>query len=568
MEDHKGSRWRVSDNPLGSRVRWQSSSRDSAGTMHELTITGRRANRTIFNWDSTAISAQDSGTIFSAYNDEQRLLGALQNDATLAALRSPFAPLLLNEPRLRITFDGVTLDPAEEIVADTQLAVPIDEDGIEVGRLDLRIIEWQKGKHRMIYYGPDAQHFTFEESGTDVESQFTYSAYVTWPGLRDEADQLALGELAPEPLNEVWRSARQAIREHFISQRRLRRREQVKIWKETGVYPYQGEAVSEPEIAERTVFDVISGTLSPQISRNRSSARLTLALLRDAISHDPEKLTTILHEVVSLKAEDRDTLTSLLAETTLPAIIKSANIVAARNRFLLALEHLLFDPIDARTVGERDHLHHLLEGELWIFGEGYHMMNSEKGLTQLLRTHLKLSGLPDKKIAPVKRWDGKTGRVDLHLAARFQEYDRIRHLIVELKAPDVEVKRAELDQVEDYGNAILSNPNFASESSQWDIILVGTRLHSVAKNRIHPGVSELGRFWSPEPSAGAPKVTCYVRTWRGILDENKRRLDFLTSVLKHDPSLAESLDYVRGRYADILPEGIVKGTDADDSVAD
>ena len=65
--------------------------------------------------------------------------------------------------------------------------------------------------------------------------------------------------------------------------------------------------------------------------------------------------------MVALKAEDRDTLTSLLGETTLPAIIKSANIVATRNRFLLALEHLLFDPIDARTVGERDHLHHLLE---------------------------------------------------------------------------------------------------------------------------------------------------------------------------------------------------------------
>jgi hypothetical protein len=57
----------------------------------------------------------------------------------------------------------------------------------------------------------------------------------------------------------------------------------VKLWKESGVYPYQGEAVSEPEIAERTVFDVISGTLSPQIARNRSSARLTLALLKDAI---------------------------------------------------------------------------------------------------------------------------------------------------------------------------------------------------------------------------------------------------------------------------------------------
>ena len=45
---------------LGSRVRWQSRSRDSAGLMHELTITGQRANRTVFNWESVAISRSES----------------------------------------------------------------------------------------------------------------------------------------------------------------------------------------------------------------------------------------------------------------------------------------------------------------------------------------------------------------------------------------------------------------------------------------------------------------------------------------------------------------------------
>jgi hypothetical protein len=93
---------------------------------------------------------------------------------------------------------------------------------------------------------------------------------------------------------------------------------------------------------------------------------------------------------VSLDAEDLDIFTRLLGETTLPAIIKSANTVASRNKFLLALNHLLFDPEDSRAVGERDHLHRILEGELWIFGEGYNMMNSEKGLTQVLHTHLRL----------------------------------------------------------------------------------------------------------------------------------------------------------------------------------
>jgi Histidine kinase-, DNA gyrase B-, and HSP90-like ATPase len=548
---------------LGSRVRWQSKSEDTAGTMHEVLITGSRANRTVFRWDAALSQDRSPGTIFSAFNDEQRSLGALQAEIALPALRSNFAPVLLNEPRLKISFDGVELDPAKEITSDTTLSVPLTADDGH-GPVQLRVIEWRQGKHRVIYYGADAEHFTFEESGLDVENQFSYSAYAVWPGLRQRTDYLQLGELAPEPLNEVWLSARQAIRDHFNARRRERRREQVQQWKDSGVYPYQGEPDSEAEVAERTVFDVVSGTLSPQIAPGKNSARLTLALLRDAIRHDPERLTTILHEVVSLKTDDRDALTELLGETSLPAVIKSANLIASRNKFLLALEHLLFDPVDASTVSERDHLHHVLEHELWIFGEGYHMMNSERGLTQLLRTHLKLSGLPSKDVRPVKRWDGKTGRVDLHLAAKFQEHDRVRHLIVELKAPGLEIGRAELDQVEDYGNAILSNPQFSSATAQWDIILVGTDLHSVARNRIYSDDFELGRFWAPEPSPGSPRVTCYVRRWRELLDENRRRLDFLTSVMRHDPSLKEGLDYVRDRYADILPEGIGDATDDDE----
>ena len=134
-------------------------------------------------------------------------------------------------------------------------------------------------------------------------------------------------------------------------------------WKEAGVYPYQGDPATEPEQAERAVFDVVSGALNPHISRRKTGARLTLALLRDAIQHDPDKLTAILHEVAALSETDRDTLTQLPGQTILSAIIKSANLVASRHNFLAGLEHL-FDPADVQDVGERDHLHKILDHEL------------------------------------------------------------------------------------------------------------------------------------------------------------------------------------------------------------
>lgn len=539
--------------PLGSRVSWVSVSDNTIGQREEVTITGSRSSRDRFRWKATPSTAASTGTVVTAHNDEQRSLSGLEADDVLPTLRSHFAPLLLNDQLLTITYDGSALDPSQEVVNDTTSPLPFGEDGAH--EAILRIIEWRTGKHRAVSFGPDVDHFPFETSGTAFENQFTYSAYVTWNKLGiDELATLGLGDMAPDVVGELWTAARDAIRDHFNARRRERRREQVEHWKETGVYPYKSEPANETERAERAVFDVVSGTLVPHISKTKKQAQLTLELLRDAIRHDPGKLTTILHEVVALNEADRDTLTKLLSETTLSAIIRSANVVASRHKFLVALEHLLFDPDDSGKVGERDHLHKVLEHELWVFGESYHLMSTERSLTELLRNHLKLDGLPTKDIETVRRWDGKTGRTDLHLAAKNKEHDRIRHLVVELKAPDITASRKELDQVEDYANAILSTAAFTGDRTSWDLILVVTDYDDLVRRRIKGDDFEVGLFFDPHKEQGRPLVRACVRRWRDVIDENKRRLEFMTNVLEHDPSITEGLQYVRTEYEDLLPE--------------
>lgn len=544
---------------LGSRVSWVSVSDNTIGQREQITITGNRSSRDRFRWEATPSTSDSTGTVVTAHNDVQRSLSALEADDVLPQLRSHFAPLLLNDQSLTITYDGSALDPSQEVVNDTTSPLPFGENG--ENEAVLRIIEWRSGKHRAVSFGPDADHFPYETSGRPFENQFAYSAYVTWNKLGiDELAALGLGDMAPDAVGELWTAAREAIRAHFNARRRERRREQVEHWKETGVYPYKSEPANETERAERAVFDVVSGTLVPHISKTKKQAQLTLELLRDAIRHDPGKLTTILHEVVALNEADRETLTKLLSETTLSAIIRSANVVASRHKFLVALEHLLFDPDDSGKVGERDHLHKVLEHELWVFGESYHLMSTERSLTELLRNHLKLDGLPTKDVETVRRWDGKTGRTDLHLAAKNKEHDRIRHLVVELKAPDITASRKELDQVEDYANAILSTAAFTGDRTSWDLILVVTDYDDLVRRRIKGDDFELGMFFEPQKEQGRPLVRAYVRRWRDVIDENKRRLEFMTNALEHDPSITEGLQYVRSEYEDLLPEELRAAT--------
>ena len=539
---------------LGSRVSWVSVSDNTAGKREQITISGSRGNRDRFRWEVTDSGTASTGTTVTAHNDEQRSLGALDTDDVLPTLRSHFAPLLLNDPSLTISYDGSALDPSQEIVDDTTTTIVFGDDADEA---TLRIIEWRTGKHRAVSFGPDDDHFPFETSGAVFESQFTFSAYVTWNQLGvEELSWLGLADMAPDAVGELWTESGRAIRDHFNARRRERRREQVEHWKTAGIYPYKGKPANDTERAERAVFDVVSGTLVPHISKTKKQAQLTLELLRDSLRHDPDKLTTILHEVVALNEVDRDTLTKLLSETTLSAIIRSANVVARRHKFLVALEHLLFDPDDSGKVGERDHLHKVLEHELWVFGEAYHLMSTERSLTALLRNHLKLEGLPTKDVETVRRWDGKTGRTDLHLAAKNKEHDRIRHLIVELKAPDITASRRELDQVEDYANASLSTAAFAGDRATWDLILVVADYDDLVRRRIIGDDIDVGLFFDPQKEQGRPLVRAYVRRWRDAIDENKRRLEFMTNALEHDPSIADGLQYVRDEYSDLLPEDL------------
>lgn len=540
---------------LGSRVTWASESVNTAGERERVIIEGAKERAEPFSWEASPSTERVTGTVVTALNEQDRSLNSLISDTTLTTLTSHFAPVLLNDDSLTVIFDGAKLDPADEILDDTTVTAVLDSDSDAV--VSIRIIEWRTGKHRAVYFGEDAERFVVEASGSELEAQAAYSAYVTWPEFDTESlADLGLGDMAPDPAGAVWRATRTAVKDHFSARRRARRRDQIDEWKSKGIYPYETEPTTEADKAERAVFDIVSSALVPQIPKRKDGAQLTLNLLRDALKTDPENLAVLVSEFVALSEQDRKALTKLLSETSLAGVIRSANLVTSRSKFLAGLEHLLFDPEDSKKVGERDHLHKFLEHELWIFGEEYHFMNSERGLTQMLRTHLKLEGLPDGKVEPVKRWDGKTGRIDLHLAVKAKEHDRIRHLVVELKAPDITVGRTERNQIEDYINVVVDNAAFASDRSVWEFILVVTDYDGVMDNSIIGSDRELGLVFEPVKKPGRPTVRAYVRRWRDIIDENKRRLEFVTNSLEFDPSLAEGLAFIREQYAEMIPEGL------------
>ncbi|WIM69238.1 ATP-binding protein [Corynebacterium suedekumii] len=542
---------------LGTEIHWDSIARAVAGGFERTTVKANSASLAQVTISSEALEGEhcETGTSFTAENKSQRTLPQLDSGEAKSELLESFAPLLIAEPDLVINYDGERLDPKSNIHDDKTLVV---EFGNDDQTAQLRVIRWKAGKHRRILFGPTSEHFIEQLNDSEGYSSYAYTAYASSQVLNaDNAKDLVLDavEGSEAPLLHCKEAVLTTLHSYLRTKASEERERRVSDWKEKGVYPYEGTPKNRAEQTERAVFDTIAGAISDQIPRGKERAKLTLDLLKTSMQSDPDSLNRILSEVVSLSERDRQALDILLRETTLPNIIQSANTVSRRYKVLAGLEKLVLSGADSKPVKERQHLHMILENELWIFGEGYSTMTSERALTNLLREHLKLSGLPADSAEPVKTLEGKAGRTDLHFAVQNREHDRTRHLIVELKRPSVSATKEELSQVSNYGTAIAEDPAFRAGQSEWDIVLVVSNFgRGVLREITDKNTGMFNEYNEP----GEPHVRMFVRSWATIIDENRRRLDFMNRSLKINPDSDEGLNYLKDLYPDYLPAEILQ----------
>jgi hypothetical protein len=180
------------------------------------------------------------------------------------------------------------------------------------------------------------------------------------------------------------------------------------------------------------------------------SRRLSLRLIRDALEQDPGSLHRVLRDVLDLKQEQLDELSTLLDRTPLRSLIATSTVIASRLEFLAGLELLVLDPELKSHVKERSQLHRILVGETWVFGEEYAVAVDDESLSKVLQQHIAILNreVLAEDAEPVADHEGRTRIVDLMLARSMpQNRDLREHLVVELKAPHVRVGDDEAGQI-------------------------------------------------------------------------------------------------------------------------
>lgn len=469
------------------------------------------------------------------------------------ALTEVLAPYLLLYPDVRVSVNGLLLNPEGGIANRKSYPLaPVENEGVSHPVM-LEVIEWKRATDRSLYLC-GAQGFPLLVIDERLpQADRGYCAYLKSPYLQDLHDKnvLGLGELN-SPLQTMLAEARQAIRDHMRRRAAAEAQSVVQAWKNENVYPYAEAPLNAVEQVERDVFDIVAVTAARHIEdfdrASQKARRLQLRTLRIAVEQGGEEIQFVLGEVLKLPKKELGDLAGLLRETTLSSIIAGARVVSDRLRVITGLESLVFEKSHSRVLKERSQLHRLVAENTWLFGEENNLMVDDEGLDRCLAEHAKARGVEVLGSAPVLHPTKKRGIVDLMFGRQRRPHGdgAIEHLVVELKAPKVCIRQKEIGQVEGYAQAVVSDARFDKARTKWTFWVLSRTVDEaycdLRQIRHAPTgvINESGN------------VVIWVKTWSSLFQENRARLKFFQEALAVRVTREGALDHLRQTYSKYL----------------
>lgn len=545
----------------GNFLDWDSVFRDESGTLLRCEIHINSASRMNISYSETAdkAEAEHTGTTVHIHGIPDEKIGFITKMAepmeTIPDLLATFAPYLLAYTDITIKYNGVTVDPAQQIKSQEDQELVYEEDGKEPIKARLSAITWKEAQFNKLYICGSSGVVYAEMDYTPLKRTST-SLYLMGDLFEQmhRDNTLAMGNTNPAYAyfeEEAKKFARALVGEQEEEDAAV----EIARIKEEGIYPYDGEPEDDMKKAERDVFDVFAVQVNravPQLkSSSRQTKKLTYRLMREAINTNPASIKTILTEVFNLTQQQQDDLAELLTHTSLPDIIDTAKTVSDRLVFLQVLEEMVYNDSVGKAIKERTQFHKVLLKELWIFGEKYTLGTSDQSLRNLLKAHLNCLGRDElTPEIPPEAVEDLTRIPDLCLFQQIcPSYENFEHLVIELKRPTLTLTLKEMDQIRDYALTVAENPMFDKTRTKWHFVLLGQRLDQHVQRALRNQTVGEGNFYN------ADNVSISVFEWSKIIQDNKLKYEYLRRKLNHqlssDPNFAS--DYLRTKHAELFP---------------
>jgi hypothetical protein len=318
--------------------------------------------------------------------------------------------------------------------------------------------------------------------------------------------------------------------------------------REEDFYPYRDAPSDAVSIASQFLYDVVLERVNESINlegMTKKQRAVVFRLLNRALKN--ENLLDILDEVAKLSDEDMVKFRKVLERTTLDSIIRLSYEVTNRLTFLDILHKLVYGDI-SKHLKERSQLHKIIESQCWIFGPRFYMATSDKSFREIIRSHRKQAGLEDIDDDVINNISGIADIPDLFLSATrdYPVNPKHHHLLVELKAPSVNIGLKEHDQIYKYARTILNSSQFDKTSTQWDLFLVSSKasedisLLRQQKDKPHGCTYE------------GENMTIWAFEWSEIISKAREEMQLVKDHLQKKSTELTVSEFLRDSFPDIL----------------
>ena len=232
----------------------------------------------------------------------------LTSEEARADFTATFAPYVMQYPTTKVSYDNKPIDPAGMIDRSHSFELKsIICPGRTVRDLHIRLIEWKvKSEGRKIYFGGESGVVLGSLPANVPAPGFAFSVYAYSTFFQDlaNANLLEIEGLTDPDFTRVLEYIRDTAGDYFRHRQAENSSELIQDLKDAGLYPYEGDPRDEIEKRERQVFDIATHAVS-SYSRDFKKAdnplkKITLGLLREAVSHNPESVSRILRAVFNL----------------------------------------------------------------------------------------------------------------------------------------------------------------------------------------------------------------------------------------------------------------------------
>lgn len=339
-----------------------------------------------------------------------------------------------------------------------------------------------------------------------------------------------------EDMDEEFVSYRQFVKEKlndFFKGKNKKYDEFVTNLREDAYYPFKDGNTSESQLL---AFDKLAYMVEDKygfLEKKDKARSMLYPLVKRSISSGD--FDVVLRSVLKLPEKSVKQFRELLGRSELEDVIEFSDKVSRKMQDLEFIEKLTISEI-SKHVKERSELHKFLTKMLWIFGEQYSnntTLLSDKNLEHNIR---KLSedcmdykaSKKDDNINEAVKGSAKKNITDLFMySERILDEEKREVLIVELKAPKVKISPKELSQVRKYATQIAQSP-YVPNDVKFVVLLVSSDINTEAQLEITGREGNPYFLMSPKNS----NVDVYVMRWVDIIEKSKRRLKYLSSLLK------------------------------------